>query len=153
MNRIRWLALFILALAALACQTTDIISSYLSPAPTPTRARTPTRPVISTPVLPPTAPLVAVVATPTPMEITGTVNANANIRSAPSTGASIAARVSKGDQLKLVGRNSGGDWYQVAIPNNPNARGWISAALVQADGADRLPVVQPGNVPPPYPGR
>jgi hypothetical protein len=148
MNRKRLCALFILVAFVLACQTTEVISEYLSPSATPTRARTATRPPPS--VQAPTAPLVAVVTTPTPSEIDGSVSENAIIRAAPSTSAAIATRVNKGTQIKLVGRNAAGDWYQVVIPNNPNARGWISASLVQANGANQLPVVQPGGAPP-YP--
>ncbi len=150
MNRIQFLTLFALVAFVLACQTTDIISSYLSPTETPTRTRVPTRPIAAPPVQP-TPPPVAIIPTPTPVEIPGTANDNANIRSLPSTGAAIAARVTKGAPLTLTGRTAANDWYQVRLPNDPNARGWISATLVRADGAERLPVVQPGSVPPPYP--
>ena len=153
MNRTRFLALFVLVASALACQTTDILSSYpASPTETPTRTRVPTRPII-TPVTQPTQPPIAIIATPTPAEISATANDNANIRSLPSTGAAIAARVTKGQQLTLTGRTAASDWYLVKLPANPNAQGWISAPLVRAEGAEQLPVVQPGNVPPPYPGR
>jgi uncharacterized protein YgiM (DUF1202 family) len=87
------------------------------------------------------------------VEISATAVDNANIRAMPSTGAAIAARITKGQPLTLMGRTAANDWYQVRLPANSNAQGWISAPLVRAEGTDRLPVAQPGNVPPPYPGR
>lgn len=148
----RFAVLLVIIVLTLACQTTDALSAYLSssaPTETPTRTRVPTRAVE---VIPPPPP-VAIIATPTPAEISGTAADNANIRALPSTGAAIAARIAKGQPLTLTGRTAASDWYQVRLPANPNAEGWISAPLVRADGADRLPVVQPSNLPPPYPGR
>lgn len=151
MNRMRLLLLLCLMMFALACQTTDIIAEYLSPSPTPTRARTATRAATPASLQTSTSPPVAIVATPTLAEITGTTTANAIIRVSPSTGAAIAARANKGESLKLVGRTEASDWFQVVIPSNASARGWISKTVIQASGTDQLPVVQTGNVPPPYP--
>lgn len=153
MSKKRFTILFATLVFTLACQTTDALSSYLSPEPTqaPTRTRVPTRAAIES--AQPTPPLVAVVASPTPAEISATAADNANIRALPSTSAAIAARITKGQQLTLTGRTASSDWYQVRLPANPNAQGWISAPLVRAEGTDGLPVVQPGAVPPPYPGR
>jgi len=153
MNQKRFAILFAILVLTLACQTTDALLSYLSPEPTeaPTRTRVPTREVGDS--AQPTAPLVAIIVTPTPAEISATAADNANIRTLPSTGAAIAARITKGQQLTLTGRTAAKDWYVVRLPANPNAQGWILASLVRAEGTDQLPVVQPGAVPPPYPGR
>ncbi len=156
MNRVRFFALLVLMASMLACQTTDIIISYLSPPPTPTRTRTPTRPAAIAPPAQPTPPPVAVVPTPTvPAEIIGTVTENSRVRASPSTSAAILTRLNKGDQVKVVGRNAASDWYEILLPSDANARGWISAELVQLQGSpEALPVVQPGAIPPtrrPYP--
>ena len=151
MNQKRFAILFAVLVTTLACQTIDALSSYLSPEPTEAPTRAPTRAVSDS--AQPTTPPVAIIATPTPAEISATAADNANIRALPSTGAAIAARITKGQQLTLTGRTAASDWYLVRLPANPNAQGWISAPLVRAEGADRLPVVQPGAAPPPYPGR
>ena len=154
MTRVRLFSLCIVLVSALACQTTDILSSYLSPAPTPPRARTLTRTAVPSPVQP-TLPPAAVVPT-TPPEIPGTVTENSSrVRSAPSTGGAILTRLNKGDQITVVGKNVSSDWFEIRLPSDPNGRGWISADLVQLQGsADALPVVQPGGIPStprPYP--
>ncbi len=155
MIRVRWFVLVAIVASMLACQTTSVISSYLSPAPTATRTRSPTRPVATftpqqaaQPTLPPPPP-----APPTtPPELTGTVTENSRVRATPSTGGAIVARLNKGDQIKAVGRNAASDWYQIQLPSDANSRGWISAELVQLQGsADSLPIVQSGSAPPPAP--
>ena len=152
MNKKQFFPLLLLLAAALACQTTDSLSYYFAaPTEEPTRTRVPTQ-SSGAPLTQPTQP-VAIVATPTPAEISATAAENANIRATPSTGAAIAARVTKGQPLTLTGRVPAGDWYLVRLPANPNAQGWISAPLVRAEGIERLPIVQPGAAPPPYPVR
>ncbi len=150
MIRIRWFLFFVLAASLPACRTTNIVTSYLSPAPTSTRTRAPTavitRPLeIAQPTSPPTLPPPPTV----PPELSGTVTENARVRSAPSTSGSIVARLNKGDQVKVVGRNDASSWYQIPLPTDVNARGWVSADLIQLQGSpDSLPVVQPGSTPP-----
>ena len=150
MNRNRSAILLARLVLTLACQTTDALSSYLAPAPTAAPTRVPTRAIVAP--AQPTPPPVAIIATPTsaaPVEISATAAENANIRATPSTGAAIAARITKGQPLALTGRTAASDWFQVRLPANPNAQGWISAPLVRAEGAGQLPVVQTGSVPPP----
>jgi N-acetylmuramoyl-L-alanine amidase len=85
--------------------------------------------------------------------VTGTVTTeNSRVRSAPSTSAAIVARLNKGDQVKIVGRTTASDWWEIPLPSDPNARGWISADLIQVKGStDTLPVVQPNAPPTPQP--
>jgi uncharacterized protein YgiM (DUF1202 family) len=62
-------------------------------------------------------------------------NADANLRAGPGTTFDVVGSAPAGTQLTIVGRNSAGDWYQLADDS------WIFAALVNNAPAN-LPVVE-----------
>jgi hypothetical protein len=63
-----------------------------------------------------------------------------NVREGPGTGCAIAARLSSGTDVVLVGRSEDGAWLQVA--QDDEIVGWVAAAYVETGGeVDRLPVV------------
>src|SRR5574342_250862 len=106
MIRVRSLMLFVLITSTFACQTTDVFTAYLSPPPTATRTRSPTRPVASPSPQQPVRPTPPPPPSPTtPVELTGTVTENSRVRAAPSTSAAIITRLNKGERIKVVGRN------------------------------------------------
>jgi uncharacterized protein YgiM (DUF1202 family) len=62
-----------------------------------------------------------------------------NVRSGPSTDASILTVVERDDSLPVTGRNAGGTWLQVRTPDDKT--GWVYAQLVNFDGdIEALPV-------------
>jgi hypothetical protein len=72
--------------------------------------------------------------------LTTRTNDTANIRSAPSTSASVVVGLRNGRLLRAVGRNSAGDWVQV---ENARYTGWISRLVFNANGdVMTLPVVE-----------
>lgn len=126
-------------------------------APEPTAAPptvTPVPPTATT--VPPTATAVPATATPvpataTPLPIpTGPVaNSNANLREGPGTEYAVVGGAVAGQVLEPVGRNSAGDWLQLA------SGAWIAVALVDNAPAE-LPVTAvaatlPGGNPTPAP--
>lgn len=134
------LALF-LASQLLACQL-----AYLLPTATPTVTPTRTKPpTVAPPVAPPT-----VSAPPTAVpEVIATARENLRVRAAPSTAAPILARLNRGDSVRVVGRTPANDWWQILLPTNPSARGWISAEFTDTSGPiDALPIAPPS---PAYP--
>ncbi len=85
-----------------------------------------------------------------------TAKENLRVRAMPSTTAQIIDQLTKGDKAKVTGTNQPGDWFQIMLPSNPNARGWILASFTEVSGpVDTLPVVPsgPAPVPQPYPGQ
>lgn len=76
--------------------------------------------------------------TPTPQLSLATANDLANLRSGPSTTASIIGSAIPGQSLVVVARNSAGDWYQLTDG------AWIAAFLVDNAPID-LPVT-PGDL-------
>jgi uncharacterized protein YraI len=68
-----------------------------------------------------------------------------NVRSAPSTDATVYGVAPVGARFQAIGVSSDYQWYQVAIPTNLVAagNGWVSASYVNAVNTGSLPVVTP----------
>jgi uncharacterized protein YraI len=96
-------------------------------------------PVISGPPLPPTQ----VPPTPAPGAPTGIAIEAVNIRSGPSTDYPSYGVAPQGAQGTIVGRNSDGTWWAVALPTStaPEGYGWVSASYVYAINAGNVPVL------------
>jgi hypothetical protein len=63
----------------------------------------------------------------------------ANVRSGPGTGFAVVGGLYENEQAALLGRNLGGDWVQVQLPESV---GWIFAPLVETSvPIAELPVV------------
>jgi uncharacterized protein YraI len=80
----------------------------------------------------------------TPVSVAmATAKENLRIRVGPSTSAAVMGQLKKGDTVQIVGRSPADDWWQISLPANPNARGWISAEFTLANGPiDSIPVIQ-----------
>ncbi len=150
---------FILIVAAfvlLACQLQNIF-----PTPTPSAGPRATLTPASTvePTAAPTAPE-ATAAPPASLPPNGppttvimaTAKDNLRVRAAPSTASPQVGALTKGESVQVVGRNAANDWWQIILPNNPSARGWIFATFASANGpVESLPVVEAGGAPPANP--
>ncbi|MBI5033477.1 MAG: SH3 domain-containing protein [Chloroflexi bacterium] len=141
--------------ALLACQL-DALMQATAPTATSTRAATATRaPTLTPPIAMLVSPTQPPAPTDTPAPIVATITTNnLRVRSAPSTSGAIVDKLNTNDKIQVVGKNVAGDWLQIPLPSNPDARGWISAQYAQLSGPlDLIPVVGPGAPPTsrPYP--
>jgi uncharacterized protein YraI len=102
------------------------LASIPAPANAATRTPTITRTVTATATI-----------TPAPAAIR-----NANLRAGPGTNYPIVGAVGAGQALKIVARNVGSTWYQLAVG------AWISATLVRNASAG-VPVAKVIPTPPP----
>jgi uncharacterized protein YraI len=64
-----------------------------------------------------------------------------NVRSGPGTGFNSLGTLNPQDVVGLTGKDSNGAWLQIDFPAGPEGKGWVSAAFVQAQGAENLPIV------------
>ncbi len=131
----------------LACQLEAFLPAA-TPTPTATRTRTRTPTAVRLP------PTIAAPPIPTqaPAPVNATATANVRIRAAPSTSAAIVGRLNQGEKAQIVGRTPANDWWQISLPSDPSARGWVSAEFATADGpVDAIPVIPPSGVQPPAP--
>jgi len=148
-NTNRPIAVIVLLIASqlLACRLAALLPTA-TPTATATKTRTPpVARLVAPPVVEPTT-------TPVPQPVRATVTENLRVRSAPSTTAAILGRLNKGDTVQIVGRTAANDWWQILLPTNPNARGWIAAQFTEVSGpVDAVPIVQPPRppTPPAYP--
>ena len=64
-----------------------------------------------------------------------------NVRSGPGTDFNSLGTLNPQDVVNLTGKDSNGAWLQIDFPTGPEGKGWISAAFVQARGAENLPII------------
>ena len=53
----------------------------------------------------------------------------------------IAIQVDKLSKRYRIGRSQDGQWWVVETPNLPEGQAWVSAAFVEVENADNVPVV------------
>lgn len=100
-------------------------------------------PVVAAPAAPAATPSpTAAAATATPAGQQGSVTAvTLNVRSAPSTTATVVGKLREGDAVGVQGRNEAGDWLFVCCVPNTQTSGWVSAQYVSPSfAAADLPV-------------
>jgi uncharacterized protein YraI len=64
-----------------------------------------------------------------------------NIRSGPGAGFNSVGTLNPQDVARLMGKDANGAWLQIEFTSGPDGKGWISAALVQAQGVESLPII------------
>ncbi|MCL4395868.1 MAG: SH3 domain-containing protein [Chloroflexi bacterium] len=133
--------LIVVALLSLTCQLNRLV-------PTPTPSPSPTATLTLTPI-PPEPIVVPTVApvppTAQPVAVTATTTENLRIRAAPSTSAQIVGQLKKGDTVQVLGRTAAADWWQIQMPSNSSARGWISASFADLSASSDVVPVVPAN--------
>lgn len=72
---------------------------------------------------------------------TAVVQQQINVRSGPGTGFNSLGTLNARDVARLTGRDPSGAWLQIEFPSGPEARGWVNAAFVQANGVETLPII------------
>ena len=53
---------------------------------------------------------------------------------APNSDAEVIFGVKQGEQYKVTGLSSDGEWVQLALPGAPQGSGWVSANFVTVEG-------------------
>ena len=64
-----------------------------------------------------------------------------NIRSGPGTDFNSIGTLNPQDMIHLTGKDAHGAWLQIEFSAGPDGKGWVSAAFVQAQDVDKLPIV------------
>ncbi len=71
----------------------------------------------------------------------GTLTETIYVRSGPGTGFESLGLLSAGAVVSLTGKNDDATWLQIAYPSGPGGKGWVSAAFVETEALDELPIV------------
>lgn len=111
---------------------TTLITATLPPSPTARPSETPTPP-------PPA---------PTVVPVPGTTSTQLNVRAQPSTAGEALGVIAAGVTVQIVGRDPGGNWWQILYEAGSDGKGWVTAQYVET--ADRLevPVIGGGGAGP-----
>lgn len=72
---------------------------------------------------------------------TAVIQQQLNIRSGPGTGFNSIGTLNPQDVVYLTGKDANGAWLQIDFPTGPEGKGWVNAAFVQTQAADKLPIV------------
>ncbi|HEY3476219.1 MAG TPA: SH3 domain-containing protein [Anaerolineales bacterium] len=64
-----------------------------------------------------------------------------NVRSGPGTDFNSLGTLNPQDVVSLIGKDPNGAWLQIEFPTGPEGKGWVSAAFVQVQGAENVPIV------------
>lgn len=64
-----------------------------------------------------------------------------NVRSGPGTDFNSLGTLNPQDVVNLTGKDPNGGWLQIDFANGPEGKGWVSAAFLQAQGVEYLPIV------------
>ena len=64
-----------------------------------------------------------------------------NVRSGPGTDFNSLGTLNAQDVVTLSGKDPNGAWLLIDFPTGPEGKGWVSAAFVQAQGAENLPII------------
>ena len=129
--------LILLGLLSAGCAVTE------SPPPTPTVSRVtaslpPTLPAPPTVTPPPPTPI------PTLPPVAGTTTTQLNVRTQPSTGAESLGLLPIFSAVQILGRDAGGNWYQIVYPAGPGGKGWLTAQYVQVEAGVEVPTLASG---------
>jgi len=112
-----------------ATPTIAIITATLPPTLTPPPTQTP---------LPPLPP-------PTTTPVEGTASTQINVRSEPSTISEVLGIISANAKVQIVGKDPGGNWWQILYRQGTDGKGWVTAQYVTTAGKPEVPVIGGAN--------
>jgi hypothetical protein len=128
---------------------TPVAAQATAPAATPgvQPGLTPTlAPVASTPVSAAQSPPLD---TLTPERPSMTLDADLNVRTGPGVAYERISWLAAGTRVDIIGRNAAGTWWQIAYPDAPDGKAWISGGYGTLSGAAGVPVVEAPPLPTP----
>ncbi len=87
---------------------------------------------------------------PTAAPVEGTSSTQINVRSEPSTSASVLGMIPPNTKVQIVGKDPGGNWWQILYEGGVEGKGWVTAQYVATANPDAVPVIggdpaDPGN--------
>ncbi len=86
-----------------------------------------------TPLPPPPQPTVA--------PVQGTASTQINVRAEPSTASKALGIIPANTTVEIVGKDPGGNWWQIIYPTSVEGKGWVSAQYVTTTGKPEVPII------------
>jgi uncharacterized protein YraI len=138
-------ALPILILIGILMSTGCGVEQTPLPIPSPVGVVTATLP--PTPTASPTAPPITSTPIPTLPPVEGTTTTQLNVRAEPSTNAASLGLLPIFSKIQIVGKDVGGNWYQILYEQGPGGRGWLTTQYVQVAAGVEIPTLGGGAGP------
>jgi len=113
--------------------TASIMTSTLAPSPIHPPSQTPLPPGFDT--AQPEPP------TPTLDPVEGVASTQVNVRAEPSTAGEVLGILPPNSRVEIVGKDPGGNWWQVLYPPGKNGKAWVAIDFVTPAEAGEIPVV------------
>ncbi len=82
----------------------------------------------------------------TPVE--GTSSTQINVRAEPSTGSTILGMIPADTKVEILGKDPGGNWFQILYTNGVDGKGWVTAKYVTTAHGSEVAVVGGDNTDP-----
>jgi uncharacterized protein YgiM (DUF1202 family) len=83
--------------------------------------------------------------TPTTVPVEGTASTQINVRAQPSTAGQVLGIVAANATVQIIGKDPGGNWWQILYPASPDGIGWVTAQYVTVAGTPNVPVIGGGG--------
>lgn len=126
----------VVSLLISGCNSQSDKGSTATPTEFPATSTLPAAPTLAssqTPFPPPSQPTAA------PVE--GITSTQLNIRAQPSTGSNILAIIAANTKVEILGKDPGGNWYQIRYQQGVDGKGWITAKYVTTAKGIEIPVI------------
>jgi uncharacterized protein YraI len=108
---------------------TFLVTAMLPPSTTPQASETPLPP-------PPT---------PTVAPVPGITSTQLNVRAEPSTAGEVLGILAANVAVQIVGRDPGGNWWQILYEAGADGKGWVTAQFVETEVSPEVPVIGSGG--------
>jgi uncharacterized protein YgiM (DUF1202 family) len=79
--------------------------------------------------------------TPTTVPVEGTASTQINVRAQPSTSGEVLGIIAANAKIQIIGKDPGGNWWQIMYPASPDEKGWVTAQYVTTAGTPDVPVI------------
>jgi uncharacterized protein YraI len=76
--------------------------------------------------------------------VTGTTSTQLNVRAEPSTAGDVLGIIAANSPVQIVGRDPGGNWWQILYETGADGKGWVTAQYVTTTGNPGVPVIGGG---------
>lgn len=85
---------------------------------------------------------------PTVAPVEGTSATQINVRSDPSTAATVLGIIPPNTKVQIIGKDPAGNWWQILYPEGSGGKGWVTAQYVTTVDTPQVPVVGGNTVDP-----
>ena len=127
-----------------ACALQSTPAPQVTPTETPLPFATATLAPTNTPR--PSSTAAPATIAPTISPIMADLTNQVNVRTVPDAKSKVLGLLSYGTKVQIIGKDGGGQWWQIIYPQNSSSTGWISSAYVTVSDTDAatIPVAESG---------